>query len=59
MNTFPFPAEPSEKQNAIEGAIGRWLLVGIHVILIGHLLGGLALVAALMSANFNIFGWIE
>jgi hypothetical protein len=59
MNTFPFPAEPSEKQNAIEGAIGRWLLVGIPVILIGHLLGGLALAAALISANFNILGWLE
>jgi len=59
MSTFPFPAEPSEKQNAIEGAIGRWLLVGIPVILIGHLLGALALVAALMSANFNILSWVE
>jgi hypothetical protein len=59
MNTFPFPAEPTEKQNAIEGAIGRWLLVGIPVILIGHLLGALALVAALMSANFNILSWVE
>lgn len=59
MNTFPFPAEPSEKQNAIEGAIGRWLLVGIPVILIGHLLGALALVAALMSANLNILSWVE
>jgi hypothetical protein len=59
MNTFPFPSEPTEKQNATEGAIGRWLLVGIPVILIGHLLGGLALVAALMSANFNILSWVE
>ena len=59
MNQFPFPAEPSEKQNAIEGAIGRWLLVGLPIILIGHLLGALALVAALMSANFNILNWVE
>ena len=59
MNQFPFPAEPSEKQNAIEGAIGRWLLVGLPLILIGHLLGSLALVAALMSANFNILSWVE
>lgn len=59
MNTFPFPADPTEKQNAIEGAICRWLLVGIPVILIGHLLGGLALVAALVSANFNMMGWLE
>ena len=59
MNQYPFPAEPSEKQNAIEGAIGRWLLVGIPVILIGHLLGALALIAALMSSNFNILSWVE
>jgi hypothetical protein len=59
MNQFPFPAEPSEKQNAIEGAIGRWLLVGLPIILIGHLLGALALMAALMSANFNILSWVE
>ena len=59
MNQFPFPAEPTEKQNAIEGAIGRWLLVGLPIILIGHLLGALALVAALMSANFNILNWVE
>ena len=59
MKQFPFPAEPSEKQTAIEGAIGRWLLVGLPIILIGHLLGALALVAALMSANFNILNWVE
>lgn len=59
MNSFPFPAEPSEKQNVIESAIGRWLLVVLPVVLIGHLLGALAVVAALMSANFNILGWLE
>ena len=59
MNQFPFPAEPSEKQNAIEGAIGRWLLVGLPIILIGHLLGALAQWAARMSANFNILSWVE
>lgn len=59
MNTFPFPAEPTEKQNAFEESIGRWLLVGIPVILVGHLLGGLALAAALISSNFNILGWLE
>jgi len=59
MKSFPFPAEPSEKQNVIEGAIGRWLVVVLPVVLIGHLLGALAIVAALMSANFNILGWLE
>jgi hypothetical protein len=59
MNSFPFPAEPSEKQNGIEGAIGRWLVVVLPVVLIGHLLGALAIVAALMSANCNILNWVE
>jgi hypothetical protein len=59
MKSFPFPAEPSEKQNVIEGAIGRWLVVVLPVVLIGHLLGALAVVAALMSANFNILNWVE
>jgi hypothetical protein len=31
----------------------------LPVVLIGHLLGALAIVAALMSANFNILGWLE
>ena len=59
MMSFPFPAEPSEKQNVIEGAIGRWLVVVLPVVLIGHLLGALAVVAALMSANFNVMSWLE
>ncbi len=59
MNSFPFPTEPSEKQNVIEGAIGRWIVVALPVILAGHLLGALVIVAALMSANFNLFNWVE
>ena len=59
MKSFPFPSEPSEKQNVIESAIGRWLVVVLPLVLIGHLLGALAIVAALMSANFNILGWLE
>ena len=59
MKSFPFPAEPSEKQNVIESAIGRWLVVVLPLVLIGHLLGALAIAAALMSANFNIFNWLE
>ncbi|MEI6376421.1 MAG: hypothetical protein ACOYOI_08880 [Chthoniobacterales bacterium] len=59
MNTFPLPAEPTARQNAFEESLGRWLLVALPVILVGHLLGGLALVAALISANFNILGWLE
>jgi len=59
MNTFPLPAEPTPRQNAFEAGLGRCLLVALPVILVGHLLGGLAIVAALMSANFNILGWLE
>jgi hypothetical protein len=59
MKNFPFPAEPSEKQNRIEESIGRWLVVALPVILLGHLLGAFAIVAALMSANWNIFNWVE
>jgi len=59
MNSFPFPAEPTARQDAIEGAIGRWLVVVLPIVLIGHLLGALAIVAALMSANFNILGLVE
>jgi len=59
MNSFPFPTEPSEKQNLIEVAIGRWLAVALPVILAVHLLGAFAIVAALMSANFNLFNWLE
>jgi hypothetical protein len=33
--------------------------VVLPVVLIGHLLGALAVVAALMSANFNVMSWLE
>ena len=59
MNTFPFPAEPSERQDSIESAIGRWLVVLLPLIIIGHLLGALTIAAALMSANFNVMSWLE
>lgn len=59
MNTFPFPAEPTEKQKAIEAGLGRWLVVALPLIIIGKLLGLALVVAALVSANFNILGWIE
>ena len=59
MDKFPLPAEPSQKYAAFENALGRWLLVVLPVVIIGHILGGLALVAALISANFNILDWLE
>jgi len=59
MNTFPFPAEPTEKQVALQDAIVRWITILLPLAIVGHLLGALALVAVLISANFNILGWIE
>ncbi len=59
MKTFPFPAEPTEKQAAFQDAIVRWIVILLPVAIIGHLLGALALAAVLISSNFNILGWIE
>jgi hypothetical protein len=59
MNSFPFPQEPSARQDEIQAAIGRWAAVLLPLILVGHLLGAFALIAALMSSNFNILCWIE
>lgn len=59
MNTFPFPAEPTEKEAALEEAIIRWIKVTLPFLILGKILGLLAITAVLMSFNFNILGWIE
>lgn len=59
MSSFPFPPEPTEKQSAIEEAIIRWVTVTLPFLIIGKILGLLAIAAILISFNFNIFGWIE
>jgi hypothetical protein len=59
MSTFPFPAEPTEKESALEETIIRWVTVSLPFIIIGKILGLLAIAAILISFNFNIFGWIE
>jgi len=59
MNSFPLPAEPTPKQSAFEGTLVRCLLVFLPVVLVGHLLGVLAIAAVLISSNYNILGWIE
>ena len=59
MNTFPFPAEPTEKQSALEDAIIRWIKVTLPFLIIGKILGLLAIAAILISCNFNILDWIE
>lgn len=59
MNDFPFPAEPTEKETALEEAIIRWIRVLLPLVIVGKILGLLAIVAVLISCNFNILGWIE
>jgi len=59
MNSFPFPAEPTEKQNALEDAIIRWITVSLPFLIIGKILGLIAIVAILISFNANILNWIE
>ena len=59
MNHFPFPAEPTEKETVLEDTIIRWVTVSLPFIIIGKILGLLAIVAILISFNFNILGWIE
>ena len=59
MEKFPKLAEPSPAYANFENGLGRWLLVVLPVVLIGHLLGAFALVAILISSNFNILGWVE
>lgn len=59
MSTFSFPAVPTEKETALEDAIIRWVTVSLPFLIIGKILGLLAIAAILISFNFNIFGWIE
>jgi hypothetical protein len=59
MSDFPFPAEPTAKQVAFENTITRWVTFLLPVVIIGKILGLLAIVAILVSTNYNIFGWIE
>jgi hypothetical protein len=59
MNEFPFPAEPTPKQVAFEEALTRWSVVVLPVVIIGKILGLLAIVAILIALNFNVLGWIE
>ena len=59
MNTFPFPAEPTEKYTALEDTLIRWLKVTLPFLIIGKILGLLAIVAILISFNFNVLGWLE
>ena len=59
MNEFPFPAEPTPRQAALEEGIIRWTVVLLPVVIIGKILGLLAIAAILISANYNILSWVE
>jgi hypothetical protein len=59
MNEFPFPSEPTPQQAAFEEGIIRWTVLLLPVVIIGKILGLLAIVAILISANYNILSWVE
>jgi len=59
MDAFPFPEPPTSSQAAFEDLVIRWVVVILPLAIIGHILGALALVAFLISSNFNLLGWIE
>ena len=59
MSDFPFPQEPTPKQAAFEEGLIRWAVVLLPVVIVGKILGLLAIAAILVSSNFNILGWIE
>lgn len=59
MDTFSLPAEPTPKQAALEDLVIRWITVLLPVVVIGHLLGAVTLVALLIATNFNILNWLE
>jgi hypothetical protein len=59
MNEFPFPSEPTPRQAALEEGLIRWTVVLLPVVIIGKILGLLAIAAILISANCNILSWVE
>ena len=59
MKTLSRPSDPTPEYSCFENQLGRWLLVGLPFMIIGTLLGALTLVAALVSLNLNILGWLE
>ncbi len=59
MNDFPLPQEPTPKQATFENGVIRWVTLLLPVVIVGKILGLLAIAAILISMNFNILGWIE
>ncbi len=59
MSEFPFPQEPTPKQAAFEDGLIRWTVVLLPLVIIGKILGLLAIAALLIATNFNILSWIE
>jgi hypothetical protein len=59
MSEFSLPQEPTPEQAAFEDGVIRWAVVLLPVLIIGKIMGLLAIVAILISANYNLLSWIE
>jgi hypothetical protein len=59
MNDFPLPQEQTPRQAALEDGVIRWAVVMLPILIIGKIMGLLAIVAILIAANYNILSWIE
>ena len=59
MNDFSLPPEPTPQQAAFEDGVIRWTVVLLPILIIGKIMGLLAIVAILISSNYNLLSWIE
>jgi hypothetical protein len=59
MSDFSLPPEPTPQQTAFEDGVIRWAVVMLPILIIGKIMGLLAIVAILVAANYNILSWIE
>ena len=59
MSDFSLPQEPTPEQAASEDGVIRWTVMLLPVLIIGKILGLLTIAAILISANWNLLGWIE
>ena len=59
MTDFSLPPEPTPQQVAFEDGVIRWAVVMLPILIIGKIMGLLAIVAILIAANYNILGWVE
>lgn len=59
MSEFSLPQEPTPEQAAFEESVIRWSVVLLPVLIIGKIMGLLAIAAILISSNYNLLSWIE